>query len=210
MIKRLLFFASSLLLLFISCTKQEDVTIDKLNGGGETESFTPMKVGNYWVYDVSWVDSMGMVEFIEMDSTYIAGDTMLNGNMYSIFKTSSSFIYTQYLRDSAQYLVDETGQKFFSPTNFSDKLYETAFVNGSGDTTSYTYRKMIIPLGPTHCLVGSFDALDAEMTRYLPFVNRTSKAHALYAPGVGLVFRQDFPLFSGKSKTYNLHHYHLE
>ncbi len=198
-----------LLVALYSCEKQKDVTIDKIleEGAG---NFAPMAVGNYWVYDVSWIDSLGNVDFLNWDSTYISGDTSLNGNVYYIYKTSSSALFIQLLRDSASYIVDESGEVFFSSTNFTDKLFEDAFINGSGDTTIYTYRKMFKPPGPTPCMAGVFDALDAEMFRTFTFSGKKMDAHAFYAPGVGLIMRSDFPLFSGKRKVYNLHHYHIE
>lgn len=209
MMKLLKILSLVLLVALYSCEKQKDVTIDKIleEGAG---NFVPMAIGNYWVYDVSWIDSLGNVDFLNWDSTYIAGDTSLNGNVYYVYKSSSSALFIQFLRDSASYLVDESGEVFFSSTNFTDKLFEDAFINGSGDTTIYTFRKMFKPPGPTQCMAGVFDALDAEMIRTFTFSGKQMDAHAFYAPGVGLIMRRDLPLFSGKRKVYNLHHYHVE
>lgn len=189
----------------ISCKKQKDVTIDKIGA----ESYTPLSVGSYWIYDVSNIDTLGNATFLMIDSTYIESDTVLNGETYSVFRSSSSAFYQQLLRDSASYLVDEMGQKFFHPANFTDTLFKNIFVNFNNDTISLTYRIMRVPPGPASCIAGSFDALDAETTRELPLLNIETKSHYLYASGVGLVLRQDFPVF-GKVRTYNLVRYHIE
>ncbi len=189
----------------ISCKKQEEVTIYKIG----LETFTPMSVGSYWVYDVSTVDTLGNATFVSYDSTYIESDTNINGDIYYVFKSSSSLIYKQFLRDSAMYLVDETGQKFFNPMNFTDTLYKNVIPSLNNDTLNFTYRLMRMPDKPTICMAGTFNTLDAEMTRYLPFLNLTSKSHYFYAKGVGLVLRQDFPIY-GNVRTYNLIRYNIE
>lgn len=202
------FYFALLILIFVSsCKKQKDVTIDKTNTlGGKT--FTPMTVGSYWIYDVSIIDSLN-ITFIMFDSTYIESDTMLNGEIYYVFKSSSSPIYVQFLRDSAKYLVDEKGQKFFHPVNINDTLYKNVLTNYNNDTINFTYRIIRIPPGPTHCIAGVFNTLDAESTRYIPFLNIKTKSHYFYTPDIGLVLRQDFPIF-GKTTTYNLVRYHIE
>jgi hypothetical protein len=203
---RYLFLFGLIAILFTSaCKKQEEITIDK----GGLASFTPMSVGSYWIYDVSNVDSTGQATFISYDSTYIVSDTILNGNTYFVYNSSSSPFFIQMLRDSAMYLVDENGQKFFHPENFVDTLYKNVIPGFNNDTINFTYRLMRKPNKPTLCIAGTFNTLDAEVTRYLPFFNLTSKSHYHYTPGIGLVLRQDFPIF-GNVRTYNLVRYHIE
>ncbi len=195
----------SLTMLFaFSCKKQKDVTIDKSD-----ETFTPMSIGSYWVYDVSNIDTLGNSTFIRFDSTYIDSDTILNGKLYFVFKSSSSAFFTQFLRDSARFLVDESGQRFFHPENFTDTLYKNFVPGFNNDTLSFTYRIMRRISGTISCVAGDYNALDAEMTRYLPFFNMKVKSHNYYAKGVGLILRQDFPVF-GKIRTYNLLRFHIE
>jgi hypothetical protein len=204
---RVLLFGVFICSLF-ACQKQKDVSINKLeeNGAG----FLPLAVGNYWIYDVSIIDSINPPVFVSWDSTYIERDTLIGENLYYVFKSSSAFSFQQLLRDSSSFIVDEKGEVFLAPTNFTDTLSSTAVLNINGDTISFTFRKMFKPNGPTSCFAGFYNALDARVTRILPFVQRRSYAHYYYAPYVGLILRQDFPLLSGKSTYYNLHHYHVQ
>ena len=193
-----------ILVTTFACKKQKDVTIDKSG----LESFLPMAVGNYWIYDISNIDTLGNATFISFDSTYIDSDTILNGNTYYVYKSSSSPFYKQLLRDSANFLVDETGQRYFNPVNFTDTLYKNLIPGFNNDTLNFTYRIMRKPDGPIICIAGQFNALDAEMTRYLPFLNIKLKSHYFYSPGIGLILRQDFPIFNNV-RTYNLVRYHI-
>jgi len=101
------------------------------------------------------------------------------------------------------------GQKFFNPDNFNDTLFKSVFINFNNDTVNLTYRIMRMPPGPTPCIAGVYNALDAEMTRYLPFLKLETKSHYFYAPSIGLILREDFPIL-GKIRTYNLVRYNIE
>jgi len=206
--KNILYISVILLFALFSCEKQEDVTIDKLEEEGG--DFLPLSVGNYWIYEVTNVDTNGNSTFVNIDSTYIVGDTNISNEIYYIFKSSTSLFYTQYLRDSMHYIVDETGEKFFSPLYQQDTLFSNLVENINGDTISFTYRIMREPSSPIKCVLGEFRALDAEVNRYFSFVNRLDKSHAFYAPRIGLILRQDFYSFAGKRNEYSLIRYNVK
>jgi hypothetical protein len=206
--KKLLYISIILIVVLFSCKKQEDVTIDKFKE--ESGDFLPLSVGNYWIYEVTNVDTNGNSTFVNIDSTYIVGDTNIRNEIYYIFKSSTSIFYTQYLRDSMHYIVDEKGEKFFSPLRQQDTLFSNLVKNINGDTISFTYRIMREPPFPIKCVLGEFRALDAEVNRYFSFVNILDKSHAFYAPRIGLILRQDFFSFAGKRNEYSLIRYNVK
>jgi len=202
-----LLLISVILFTLFSCSKQEDVTINKLEE--EVGNFFPLNVGNYWIYQVSQLDTNGNSTFQKIDSTYIVGDTAINNNVYYIFKSSTSLFYTQFLRDSSGYIVDEMGQKFLYQMMTDDTLYTNLIKTFNGDTLSFTYRMMRKPPSLITCVLGDFIALDAEMTRYLPFTGRTDIGHYFYSSSIGLILRQDFFTFTGKRTEYSLIRYKI-
>jgi len=202
-----LFIIAIILLSVSACKKQDDITIDKLEE--EIGDFLPLSVGNYWIYEVNDVDTNGNSTFVNIDSTYIVGDTNINSQIYYIFKSSTSLIYTQYLRDSMHFIIDEKGEKFFSPNSFQDTLNTKLVKTINGDTLSFIYRIMRVPPMLIKCVAGEYKALDAETVRLLPFLYKVDVSHAFYAPKVGLILRQDFYSFTGVRKEYSLMRYKI-
>jgi len=191
--------------LLISCAKQEDITINKLEE--EIGNFLPLSIGNYWIYEVSQVDTNGNSTFQSIDSTYIEGDTTINNNMYFIFKSSTSINYVQFIRDSSGFIVDNNGQKFLYQMLIDDTLYTNLIKSFNGDTLTFTYRMMSKPPSKIYCGLGYFTALDAEVTRYLAYTNTTAYAHYYYSSNIGLILRQDYFTFAGKRTEYSLIRY---
>jgi len=188
-----------------SCSKQEDVTINKLEE--EDGNFLPLSVGNYWIYEVSQVDTNGNSTFQKIDSTYIDSDTIINNNIYFVIKSSASINYIQFLRDSSGYIVDDNGQKYLYQRLIDDTLYTNLLKSFLGDTLSFTYRKMSKPPTKIYCGLGYLTALDAEVTRYLAYTKTTAYAHYYYSSNIGLIRRQDYFSFTGKRTEYSLIRY---
>ncbi len=204
--KQIIFALIVLLATTMACKKQKEVSIDKTIG--EADSYIPLSVGNYWVYNVSNVDTAGNSSFIGYDSTYIAADTLIHGDKFFVFKSGYSSSYVQYLRDSAHYYIDEKGERFFNADAIDDTLHRSITKTSTGNILSVTYRIMKKPLNKISCLQGSYFSLDAESIRFLPFLNLSTKSHTYYAPNIGLILWQDYPR-TGLVKTYSLHHYYL-
>ncbi len=202
------FFSITIIIATIfSCNKQEDTTIDKFND--EAGNFLPLAVGNYWIYEVNKVDIDGNTEFVNMDSTYIYGDTLINNLNYFCFKSSSATSYNQYLRDSSDYIVDQNGQRFLYQMLTNDTLYTKVFKNYNGDTVTFNYRLMLKPSYSIRSVIGEFICLDAEMNRFIPYSNINKKAHYYYSSNIGLVYLQDFFDYNGFRKEYSLVRYKI-
>lgn len=178
--KNLFFFV--LVVSIISCRNN-----DYANPQAVLSNFTPMEVGNYWIYQVFVQDSAGIFQPTnQFDSTYIASDTLVRGRKYykfvspyggSVDRVSPNEV--TFLSDSADYLISGfSGKKIFSSTNFTDEIYRSAFTmtNNSTDTIYMTTIKM---LNNTSALVpaGPFNTLTANQTQdvYQPYRGNTQR-----------------------------------
>ena len=195
-----LIFILSIIGLIYSCKKQEDVTIDKIENG--ELSFIPMEVGNYWIYQVNSIDKNGTSTYIRTDSAYIATTKDIGGITYFEYHVPA-INYTEYLRDSSSYLVDEKGEKLFYHKYDNDTLYNSKIMS-SGLVVSHTYRVMHILGANIECVAGSFPAIEARYTILLPFLNKEYVSHYYYSANIGLIFRKDPKDLAGNIKTYSL------
>lgn len=134
--------------LFYSCKKNDEtpetptpVTYD---------SYSNLKVGNYWVYERFNLDTVGGIytSLNVFDSSYIEKDTVVNGNTYyklmAINYPNTEYI-GEYLRDSLSFIVNLTGSIVFASQNFTDTFYTHYYILNTGssdDTVSYIYSKM--------------------------------------------------------------------
>lgn len=85
----------SILLLFIfSCNKEALVTTCE---PFVTESYIPMGVGSYWIYQWYEVDSSGMEELMvgKVDTITIVKDTLIGASIYKKIKENNSQIFLQ-------------------------------------------------------------------------------------------------------------------
>jgi len=116
----LLAIATVIGLMFSSCKNDEP---------GKSENialYSQFKVGNYWIYQDYYIDSLGTEKMSNIiDSVYISKDTLINNVQYFVFNDSyyGSSIYPRYQRDSLGFIVNEKGQKIFSTSNFTDYIF---------------------------------------------------------------------------------------
>ncbi|OYT11816.1 MAG: hypothetical protein B6I18_02835 [Bacteroidetes bacterium 4572_112] len=190
----------SIIVLSYSCSKQEDVTIDKIDNG--ELSFIPMEVGNYWIYQVNNVDENGNSTYVRTDSAYIATTKDINGIIYFEYRVPT-INYTEYLRDSSSYLVDDKGEKLFYHKYDNDTLFNNKIMS-SGLVFSHTHRVIHILGNSTECIAGSFPAIEARYTISLPFLNKEYVSHFYYSVNIGLIYREDAKDLAGNIKTYSL------
>lgn len=113
-------------ILLISCKKKTVEPIPEMAVCNlpTVNEYYPLKVGSYWIYENVFIDSNGSVSITGWpDTVMVIGDTMINGNLFSIFK-GSFFISpnnTFYYRDSSGITVDSYGHIFFNP--FDSNIY---------------------------------------------------------------------------------------
>lgn len=114
----LYFVATIMLFSFNACETENEPSEETL------PVYMPMAVGNYWIYQHFMVDSLGNEHPINtFDSVVITKDTLINNKLYYEFVGKQKVtISTRMLRDSLGYLVNNNGEKLFSPSNFKDVL----------------------------------------------------------------------------------------
>lgn len=94
------------ILLFVQGCKEDDC-----KPAAATPSIQLINsAGSYWIYDWYSIDKLGNEKYLQTDSIYIAGDSMINGNSY-VFRKGRflSGNMAGFLRDSIGFVVNEKG-----------------------------------------------------------------------------------------------------
>ncbi len=125
--RNVLLLGLAISLSLLSCKDDDDTTQDP-TPPMEIDNYTPLEIGNYWVYENVKIDEYGTeIPIAQTDSIYIERDTLINGNTYYVLEGqkyifNSSYDIFDIIRDSVGYLVTHNGEIRFSSTNFSDIL----------------------------------------------------------------------------------------
>jgi hypothetical protein len=168
---------------------------DKHSPTPQYDNYTPLKVGNYWVYQVFDVDDQGYGPPLnEYDSCYISKDTVMNGNTYYYLAISpvSSVENTcnKWFRDSLHYVVDHEGLIYFSSEDFTNNISARYSISGT-DTTSSIVEKMENKNAFFSTPAGNFTTSDCLTTLKIqlqpgaPVV--VKYRHRRYAKNIGIV-----------------------
>ena len=203
--KKLIFLGVITLLFYNACKKDSSTAVTSDQEINKKDTYFPMKVGNYWVYEIFEVDTSGNETVINRpDSIYIAGDTIINGEKYFIFKGpvqwwGNNIDSAEYKRDSCRNIVDNYGIISLSNTNFSDTLYSFYIQSFPGDTLFHIWYKMENIATPFYTKCGNFDVVDYRGTM-VDYKNRYLKTqlkypryiHHYYAKNIGLVMSTSF------------------
>ena len=204
-----LVFIAVFIILATSCSKVEDTVIHHPKDPNAT--YFSMAIGNYWIYHEFTLEPGGEVPTGKIDSTYIEKDTLINGNLYFVYKSSLSLQWEMIMRDSSSYLVNYLGEIFFHAKSIGDTIFQEVKLNPLGDTIFAQYRIMHNGPDQIQLSAGVFSVLDATNIQLFPKAVSSPKERIMnnfYAEGVGLVFRNYF-LF-GKQHHLKLSRYHIE
>ncbi len=166
------FFLLFIVLTVISCSKNQDT-----NPSAVLSDYSPMKIGNYWVYQIFKQDNAGVFQPTnQFDSTYIVSDTVVSGNQYFKFiSTYGSSVdnieknEVTFLRDSSECLLSGfNSRKIFSATDFTNELSKlTVTISNSPRDTIYT---VVIKMENNTSAItplGAFNTLTANQTQDL-------------------------------------------
>jgi len=101
----------------------------------ETNLYSLLTPGNYWVYEVYQDDSNGiLVPSNQTDSTYVEKDTLINGINYAkVVEEYLNITTTKFYRDSLNFTIDEKGNKIFSYNSFGELLFTNDITIGTID-----------------------------------------------------------------------------
>ncbi|MFK7771052.1 MAG: hypothetical protein AB8F94_02895 [Saprospiraceae bacterium] len=205
-------FTTSILLLFIySCQKE---TVVPSCESQIPESYFPMEIGSYWIYQWYKIDSSGIEEIQDgkIDTVTILKDTLIGASIYKKIKENNSFITApiviKFRRDSLGFLIDPQNNIYFSSSNFTDTLKIT---NNSNFKIIY---KMDIPTTPIETTAGVFDCLNfqGEVTPFVAVDWSTQLINTYYSRGIGKVQENNFFFGNAHVSQFQrrLVEYHLE
>ena len=166
-----------LTLVLASSCKKDDVAEQNptLN-----PSYLPLEIGNYWVYSEYMIDSLGNENLMaRRDSMYVANDTLIGKNTYSVIRGSffphsltnipNSIVFI--VRDSAGYMVEENGNILFTDQVTSDTLDQGIEINTSTNDTIFTWFQIMDQNNKTLTVPsGSFNTMDCQ-THYTIYPN---------------------------------------
>lgn len=203
--KNLLFLSLSILTLIYSCKKDPEYK------PGASDYFN-LKVGNYWVYEQFTLDTNGVYTSRNiLDSNYVEKDTLINGKLYYKYMSDNLEKFQNYtprfFRDSAAYMVDQTGRIVFSIVQNSDtldRIYNV--VPYSSDTIAFIFSKMT-DIGQSITVpAGTFETRNYQSTYIMwPKFSVGGKIRHLdnrYAAEVGLIEEYQGFFLADKSKNY--------
>jgi hypothetical protein len=203
--------------VFVSCKKDivapplPEFPINYLN-------YSQLKVGNYWIYQRYNINEFGEAQATQVfDSCYVSNDTIINGmTYYRIVRPGTVYANMgTYWRDSLHYIVNSSGDKLFSSTDFSSTFSSNYIVVGLGDTVAHQTLKMEDKDFTVSTPAGVFVTSNARITYHLypgyDDFGTELRAHARYAENIGLVLESALP-FLGSLSTHErrLVRYHLE
>lgn len=189
----------SLIAAMTACKKHEvsptTITIEHPTPAVTTSSvndYFPMTVGSYWVYEIVNVDSLGVeVPQTQIDTVTITGDTILNGNTYTVAAGTwmSNAQRLWFYRDSSNYIVTNEGDVLFTDQPTTDTL-DSYYIQNIG----WRYQYMTSPPPSVATPICTFSSilhtktdLWSENPTY-PWGTPRSD-HSYYAEGVGHVLQ---------------------
>lgn len=158
----------------------------------------PLTIGSYWIYEQVTLDSnLNLVATGSIDSIFICADTIINGNTFYVFGSQTTgspqfmpvfFYSSHYLRDSAGYLVDPSGE-FVEHDNFTDTLKSQLI---PGFLQSYYFMRH--PDSLITVPAGTFQTIDLRGDHYYLVPNFTPyrRSHQFFADDIGVVSRITF------------------
>ncbi len=214
--------AAAMLFLFNACKRDKDATPVPAATATTYDNYSNLKIGNYWVYQMYNLDTIGNVVGIgEIDSCYVEKDSIFNGHTFqkivdvTLTGTSappSSYFYL--LRDSLSYTVDMWGKIIFSSTDFSSSFNHYFSMTVPLDTFAEVHSNMLPDMESKVVPAGFFNTLDFrttyDMYPHYSYGTGIRYAYSWYAKNIGLVARRD-PAAYATTASYErrLIRYHL-
>lgn len=178
----------------------------------EVASFSNLAEGNYWVYQKYSVDSAdNVVQELSVDSFFVSGDSVVNGETYwKVHRNVIAPVTTFLWRDSAGYLVTDDHEVLFCTEPLDEVIYTVvqgpvgvqldysvhsipeAITVPAGSFTTYKMQCEITSLGgfpeiPDWKRLRSYWAADVGRVRYYEFfaLNPTGIRHDLVRYNIG-------------------------
>lgn len=185
--------------IFSSCKKDKDPIIAPT----EKADYGQLKEGNYWVYEVFDIDSVGNATPTGVyDSCFIYKDTIINGNTYFEMHRPGSGILNpvSYIRDSLNYIINSSGRIIFSSSDFSTTFNTDYSFASPGDTIAKITSKMadkdMSVITPAGAFITSNFKLTYSIYPSWVMYYSTLYQNTRYAKDIGIV-TETLPVFLG-------------
>ena len=205
------------LLTITACKKDDDeAPVPTPPTPMDVSEFSQLEPGNYWVYERRQVDSMDVVQGagVSVDSVFVAGDTALNGQTYTMLRKATNGVlsnYRVYRRDSADCVVDDAYFIHFASNTF-DQILESTYTGGPNGlqvdySVSSTPVTMTTPAGTFNCYV-----VNGAMTSIgtFPVIAEWKSPRYYWAAGVGRVRWTDYFAFGDLGNRFELVRYSVQ
>ncbi len=218
--KQLTLFSIALSLgLITSCKKKKEdpQTIPPIPVVA-TQNFVPLKVGNYWIYNVYSIQPSGQETFTQVDSVYISGDSIVNNTSYFILENAAATSPPSsiLLRQQNSDIMIPNGTYYYKNNDFTTVFYDHFFMS-SGPATSDTMYREIRKMADNHLQVtvpaGTYSTITYQ---YLYKIWPTYKQccdtlywNRRFAENVGVVQETTAMFLSGLHMERRLVRYHL-
>lgn len=198
-------FVFAFFILIFSCKKENaEVSCES----PFSNSYIPMSVGSYWIYEWYKVDTFGNETLMDwIDTIRIVKDTVIREQIFFVHEDENNI--RNFYRDSLGYLVNSEGDIFFSSTNFTDTLHRTR------NLFFEIYYLMETGVSEITTDAGSFECLNYQGAVTSLIINVSwseRKINARYAKGVGKIQSStfDFAFNSSDERQRRLIEYHIE
>lgn len=133
--------AAACLIFLVTCQQEsEDLFAEYYLESVPVSSYFPMEKGNYWIYEVSVCDSLGKnCKSAMFDTVFIIKDTTINSNEFYVIEGKHfGKTFRKFLRDSAQFIVNEMGEVQLTNAVFNETLKIDLFTTQLNDTLYYS------------------------------------------------------------------------
>ncbi|MBK7854290.1 MAG: hypothetical protein IPJ79_04740 [Bacteroidetes bacterium] len=156
--RNLIIVATALTFILASCKKDN-------NNEPTTQLQTPsadyfkLAVGNYWVYERWKIDANGVPSNLgTLDSAYVNGDTVMNGNTYYDYRYSLALNSPNWIRDSSGILINSIGE-VLATNQLSTGVFKVSYITINLDTVADvdhfmtpTQVSITVPAGSFQCI----------------------------------------------------------
>ncbi|MEZ4806277.1 MAG: hypothetical protein R2815_02225 [Flavobacteriales bacterium] len=194
----------------LAACRQEDEEIAPLppvpTQSLDVAAFSQLATGNYWVYQKYSVDSAdNVVSVLALDSIFIAGDSIVNGETYFVVhRNTLSPIWTELWRDSAGFVITADHEVVFCADPL-DQLIYTEVEGPVGVLLDYTVHStpesITVPAGTysTYKMQGEITSIGG-----FPEMADWRRPRSYWAEDVGRVRYYQFYAFNPVGDRYDL------
>ncbi|MFZ1693895.1 MAG: hypothetical protein WAT74_11910 [Flavobacteriales bacterium] len=212
-------FALCAAVLLTACRKEEETACPPSETAPaplSISAFSNLDSGNYWVYDRHRVDSLDVADpaYYYRDSLFITGDTVLDGNTWSVVRMASNGVVSgmiRFWRDSSDYLLGRYGEVLFASANLGQTIWVDSIPAPSTLSIHYSVGSAMVPVSVP---AGNFQSYVITGTCYsygtFTVIPVWKYPRDYWVEGVGRVKWYDYFAAGNTGYRYQLVDYHVQ